>query len=89
MVIRAHTHGAYVVLFAGIYLADAASFSVGRYCGVFESVYREVEWAVLVFTPRLDEVNEILLPKHSRVSKSVSVARLIFSRLAQPTKLRA
>ena len=47
MVIRAHTHGASVVLFAGIYLADAASFSVGQYCGLLESVYREVEWAVL------------------------------------------
>ncbi len=47
MVIRAHTHGASVVLFAGIYLADAAAFSVGRYCGVFESGYRKVEWAVL------------------------------------------
>lgn len=89
MVIRAHTHGASVVLFARIYLVDAAAFSVGRYCGVFESGYREVEWAVLVFTPRLDEVNEILLPKRSRVSKSVSVAPLIFSKLAQPTKLRA
>ena len=78
MVIRAHTHGASVVLFARIYLADAAALSVGRYCSVFESVYREVEWAVLVFTPRLDEVNEILLPKHSRVSKSVLVAPLFF-----------
>ena len=47
MVIRAHTHGASVVLFAGIYLADAAAFSVGQYCSVFESVYREVEWTVL------------------------------------------
>ena len=89
MVIRAHTHGASMVVFACIYLADGAAFSVGRYCGVFESGYREVEWAVLVFTPRLDEVNEILLPKRSRVSKSVSVAPLIFSKLAQPTKLRA
>ena len=89
MVVSTHTHGASVVLFAGIYLADAAAFSVGQYCGVFESGYREVEWAVLVFTPRLDEVNEILLPKRSRVSKSVSVAPLIFSKLAQPKKLRA
>lgn len=36
-----------MVVFAGIYLADAAAFSMGRYCGVFEPVYREVEWAVL------------------------------------------
>ena len=78
MVIRAHTHGASVVVFAVIYLADGAAFILGQHCGVFESGYREVEWAVLVFTPRLDEVNEILLPKHSRVSKSVSVAPLIF-----------
>ena len=89
MVIRAHTHGASVVLFARIYLVDAAAFSVGRYRGVLESGYREVEWAVLVFTPRLDEVNEILLPKRSHVSKSVSVTPLIFSKLVQPTKLRA
>jgi hypothetical protein len=41
------TYRASVVVFAGIYLADAASFSVGQYCGVFESVYREVEWVVL------------------------------------------
>ena len=47
MVIRAHTHGASVVLFARIYLADAAAFTLGRYCSVFESGYREVEWAVL------------------------------------------
>ena len=36
-----------MVLFAGIYVADGAAFSMGRYCGVFESGYREVEWAVL------------------------------------------
>ena len=47
MVIRAHTHGASMVVFADIYLVDAAASSVGRYCGVFESGYREVEWAVL------------------------------------------
>ena len=89
MVISTYTHGASVVVFTCIYVADAAAFILGQYCGVFESFYREVEWAVLVFTPRLDEVNEILLPKRSRVSKSVSVAPLIFSKLAQPTKLRA
>ena len=89
MVVSTHTHGASVVLFACIYLADGAAFILGQHCGLLESVYREVEWAVLVFTPRLDEVNEILLPKHSRVSKSVSVASLIFSKLAQPKKLRA
>ena len=49
MVIRAHTHDASVVLFAGIYVADGAAFSMGRYCGVFEPGYREVEWAVLSF----------------------------------------
>ena len=47
MVIRAHTHGASVVLFARIYLADAAAFILGQHCGLLESVYREVEWAVL------------------------------------------
>jgi hypothetical protein len=36
-----------MVVLAVIYLADAASFRVGQYCGVFESVYREVEWTVL------------------------------------------
>ncbi len=36
-----------MVVFAGIYVADAAAFSLGRYRGVFESGYREVEWAVL------------------------------------------
>ena len=48
MVIRAHTHGASVVLFACIYLADGAAFILGQYCGMFESVCREVEWAVLI-----------------------------------------
>ena len=47
MVIRAHTHGASVVVFAVIYLADGAAFILGQHCGVFESGYREVEWAVL------------------------------------------
>ena len=47
MVIRAHTHGASVVLFACIYLADGAAFILGQHCGLLESVYREVEWAVL------------------------------------------
>ena len=47
MVIRAHTHGASVVLFACIYVANGAAFILGQHCGVFESVYREVEWAVL------------------------------------------
>ena len=47
MVVSTHTHGASVVLFAGIYLVDAAAFSLGQYRSVFESVYREVEWAVL------------------------------------------
>lgn len=47
MVIRAHTHGASMVVFACIYVADAAAFSLGQHCGVLESVYREVEWAVL------------------------------------------
>ncbi len=52
MVIRAHTHGASVVLFARIYVVDVAAFSVGRYRGVFESGYRKVEWAVLSFAHR-------------------------------------
>ena len=47
MVIRAHTHSTSMVLFARIYLVDAAAFILGQHCGVFESVYREVEWAVL------------------------------------------
>ena len=89
MDVSSTTHCTAVDILAHIYLADVAAFSLGECCGVVESDYREIEWAVLVFTPRLDEVNEILLPKHSRVSKSVSVAPLIFSKLAQPTKLRA
>jgi len=36
-----------MVVFAGIYLADAAAFSIGQHCGAFESDCREVEWAVL------------------------------------------
>jgi hypothetical protein len=38
-----------VSLFERIDLADAAAFSVGQHCGVFESVYRKVEWAVLIY----------------------------------------
>ena len=49
MAISADTHFASVALFPLIDLADAAAFSVGQYCGVFESVYREVEWAVLIY----------------------------------------
>ena len=37
-----------MVVLAVIYLADAAAFILGQYCGMFESVCREVEWAVLI-----------------------------------------
>ena len=49
MAISAHTHCTSVVVFACLYLADGAAFILGQYRGVFESVYRKVEWAVLIY----------------------------------------
>jgi len=36
-----------MVVLTLIDLVDAAAFILGEYCGMFESVYGEIEWAVL------------------------------------------
>ena len=48
MVYCSTTYRGSMVVFACIYLADAAAFILGQYRGVFESGYRKVEWAVLI-----------------------------------------
>jgi hypothetical protein len=47
--IGAAAYSTTLVIFALIYLADGAAFILGQYCGMFESVYGEVEWAVLIY----------------------------------------
>ena len=48
VVIGTFDHRNTLVVFTKFHLADAAAFSVGQYGGVFESGYREIEWAVLI-----------------------------------------
>ena len=48
MAIGAAAYSTTLVIFALIDLADGAAFILGQHCGMFESVYGEVEWAVLI-----------------------------------------
>ena len=47
MDVSSTTHCTAVDILAHIYLADAPTSSVGECCGMVESDYREIEWAVL------------------------------------------